>query len=133
MTSQHKRARIGRGSSPTRTLRHRLRSVKLVLKGESRSAVARRFGDSFSIVARWVANFKSGGLKAITNRQPPGRPSQLSAAQLIKLSRYVATARKSDDKVSGPRVAEFIKATFGIVITRQQARRIVSSIENHGK
>lgn len=85
---------------------------------------------SHSIVARWVTNFKRDGSKALGSRQPPGRPSQLSAAQLSKLGRYVVTSHKKGDEISGSRAAEFIKANFGIIITRQHARRIVSSLED---
>ena len=103
---------------------HKLRSVRLVLKGASTVETARKYGDSQRAVSNWVRRFKSGGADALNEAPRSGRPTKLTSHQLRQLEKFAARARAKSLKISGPVLAEFIKHEFGLSLTRQLVWRI---------
>src|SRR6266436_8295880 len=67
--------------SPEELERRRRRGIELLKAGASVTEVARRLGCSHSSVILWREAVRRRGLKALTAKPAPGRPSKLTAAQ----------------------------------------------------
>lgn len=117
----------------TRQLRsaaHKLRSVRRVLGGLSTVKVGIKYGDSQRAVADWVQRFKKHGAKGLEVPPRSGRPSTISPAQMKKLNAFVSMTRARSETVSGQLLADFIKKSFGVALTRQQGRRILNRLDS---
>jgi transposase len=112
------------------TLAHRLRSVLLVIGGQSTVAVGKKHGDSQRAVANWVQRYKKQGAQGLKEQPRSGRPATLSSSQWAKLRILVSKARSDSQIVSGRIVAEIIKRNFGVSLTRQHARRILNRFDS---
>lgn len=108
---------------------HRFGSVRLVLGGLSASEAARRRGDSPRAVANWVRRFKRRGAKGLGEAPHPGRPPTITPARASILRAHVASLRAQAVLVSGRVLADYIKRSFGVALTRQQARRILNRLD----
>jgi len=109
---------------------HRLRSVRRVLGGLSTVRVGQMYGDSQRAVSNWVQRFKKHGAKGLQKSPHPGRPSTINPSQMKKLRVFVAKTHSNSQVISGRALAEFIKKSFGITITRQQGRRILNRLDS---
>ncbi|HUJ42340.1 MAG TPA: helix-turn-helix domain-containing protein [Opitutaceae bacterium] len=109
-------------------LAHRIKSVLLVLGGLSAVKVGRKFGDSPRAVANWVRRFKKGGIRGLEDAPHTGRPPTITPERAKKLRAYMARTRAQSKSLSGRAVAEYIKESFGVALTRQQARRILNRL-----
>src|SRR3989454_8569926 len=105
--------------SPEELERRRRRGIELLKAGASVTEVARRLGCSHSSVILWREAVRRRGLKALTARPAPGRPSKLTAAQQRQLPRLLlrgATTWKFDtDLWTTGRIATVIHRTFGVL------------------
>src|SRR4051812_3727286 len=99
---------------------YKLRSVRLVLGGLSTVKVGRKYGDSQRAVANWVQRFKRFGAKGLEEAPRSGRPSTLNPSQMKKLKAFVSATRARSEAVSGQLLADFIKKSFAVALTRQQ-------------
>ena len=118
---------------PQRAPAHRLRSVKLVLAGNSAVKIAKLYGDAPRTVAKWVERFKEHGLAGLEDAPHPGRPSTLDAAQERKLRDFVANERAESRPVSGGILVMVIKEKFGVTLTRRQCERILRRLNERLK
>lgn len=79
---------------------------------------ARRFGVGRTSVGRWVDQYESGGWDGLRTRKRRTNPPALSDRDLRRLRRILEKgalkAGYRDDLWSLPRVAEVIKAEFGV-------------------
>lgn len=112
-------------ASRPRDLAHRLKCVKLVLKGKSASEVAHASGDSFGIVARWVRLYNEHGIEGLRPKPRPGRTRRLTETETAALRRFV---KKHKERVSGPVAASFLREHFGHEISPRQAQRILGDL-----
>ena len=113
-----------KGEAGHRSAAHRLRSVKLVLAGDSASAVARARGDSPRAVSYWVSRYKESGEAGLGTRARSGRPPRLSQPQLRRVRAHV----ERTGALTGAALAAYVKGEFGVSLTRQQCRRILNRI-----
>ena len=67
----------------------RLVALALVLEGASRTAAARAGGMDRQTLRDWVIRYNAEGVEGLRDRTRPGRPGQLTAAQLGELERLV--------------------------------------------
>ena len=70
----------------------RIQAIKAVQGGQSATEVATADGINRQTIYRWMANYFSGGPKALSAKPIPGRPSKLSDQQM----RWVAEAVGND-------------------------------------
>lgn len=94
---------------------------ELLGAGEERGAqarIAREYGVSTATVARWKATLDAKGLEGLRGSKAPGKPRQLSAAELRKLREYLidgAVAHGFETDVwTGKRVSRLISEEFGV-------------------
>jgi transposase len=67
----------------------RLLALALVMEGSTRTAAARSAGMDRQTLRDWVTRYNAEGVEGLRDRPRPGRPGQLSAAQLAELARLV--------------------------------------------
>ena len=67
----------------------RLLAIALVLEGSSRTEAARVTGMDRQTLRDWVIRYNAEGVEGLRDRARPGRPGQLTAAQLGELERLV--------------------------------------------
>ena len=67
----------------------RLLAIALVLEGASRTEAARITGMDRQTLRDWVIRYNVEGVEGLHDRPRPGRPAQLTAAQLAELERLV--------------------------------------------
>jgi len=60
----------------------RMQAIKAVQGGQSATDVAKAFGINRQTIYRWMANYLSGGQKALLAKPVPGRPPKLSTEQM---------------------------------------------------
>lgn len=104
---------------------HRLHAVMLVAGGMSCRAVARLFGDSPRAIGYWVTRYIEYKNKGLFDVSPPGRPSRLTAAQLVELRMTVAAA-PGGVGWSGEAVSAFVAERWGVKLGLRQAQRLLS-------
>ena len=118
--------------SPEELERRRRRGIELLKAGASVTEVARRLGCSHSSVILWREAVRRRGLKALTAKPAPGRPSKLTAAQQRQLPRLLlrgATTWKFDtDLWTTGRIATVIHRTFGVRLHRAHVGRLLTTL-----
>ena len=67
----------------------RLLAIALVLEGASRTQAARVTGMDRQTLRDWVIRYNAEGIEGLHDRTRPGRPGQLTAAQLGELKQLV--------------------------------------------
>lgn len=67
----------------------RQQAVKAVREGQTVQSVAAAFGVNQRSVFRWLADFASGGQNALLAKPIPGRPTKLSAEQIVWIANAV--------------------------------------------
>ena len=118
--------------SPEELELRRRRGIELLKAGASVTEVARRLGCSHSSVILWREAVRRRGLKALTAKPAPGRPSKLTAAQQRQLPRLLlrgATTWKFDtDLWTTGRIATVIHRTFGVRLHRAHVGRLLTTL-----
>lgn len=125
MKSPKKAAQKLRKIPTPRSVIHRLRSVRRVLRGLSAVKVGWMYGDSPRAVAYWVTRFKAHGARGLEVLPRSGRPSKINSEQMKKLKTFVIKSRAKSQRVSGGVLATFIKKAFGVTLTSRQCGRIL--------
>ena len=110
----------------------RLLALALVLEGHSRSAAARQTGMDRQTLRDWVIRYNAEGAAGLCDRRRPGRPPQLSEAQLTELARLVEAGPDIElHKVVRWRCIDLqaeIKARFGVEISERHVGRILKQL-----
>jgi transposase len=110
----------------------RLLALALVLEGHSRSAAARQTGMDRQTLRDWVIRYNAEGVVGLCDRRRPGRPPQLSEAQLAELARLVEAGPDIElHKVVRWRCIDLqaeIKARFGVEISERHVGRILKQL-----
>jgi transposase len=111
----------------------RRRALKLVDKGWSLNAVARRLGCLASSVMRWRNQRKREGDGVYAVRTPPGRPPRLTTRQKKKLVRILLKGAMAQgyrtELWTTARVAEVIAREFGVKYHPDHVGRLLHSLE----
>ncbi|MBV6417420.1 MAG: hypothetical protein CMLOHMNK_02120 [Steroidobacteraceae bacterium] len=123
---------MGKSEKVARELqRRRLRGGRLLLRGESQAAVARRVGVTRTTVSDWNERLVAGGLEAL-ERRPRGRPSGLDHAQRRELMRVLMRGALAEgfatDLWTLPRVGKLIERHFGRAYSESQVWRILVAL-----
>ena len=112
--------------------RRRLRALTLVRQGYSLNEAARRIGCNASSVMRWRDAFHRGGKKALRPRPTPGRPPRLTRRQKSQLVQHLLDGSMSHgyhtDLWTTLRIADLIKAKFGVRYHRDHVGRLLHSL-----
>jgi transposase len=107
----------------------RLLAAQDLQTGLSQSQVARKFGVSRTTASRWNRSLNGKGVEALRKRRAPGRPSRLTAEQLLILTAtYQAGPRAAGfetDRWTTSRFADAIFAHFGVRYDPDHAGRIM--------
>ena len=110
----------------------RRRGLALVRRGLSLNAVARQLGCAASSVMRWRDAVRLHGRGGLKVRRAPGRPPRLTAAQqqrMVRLLAKGALARGYRTELwTTARIAEVIKATFGVDYHRDHVGRLMHQL-----
>ena len=117
------------GDSSRERLLHRLHSVALVLNGISSVETGRIYGDSARAVSYWVTRFKQNGIEGLYEESRPGRPSRLSADQLIRLQTFMKKTTTLSKPLNAETVASYILKEFEIFLTHRQCWRILKKMK----
>lgn len=113
-----------RSLSPKAQEALRMRAVKAVLDGMTRSEVAKLFGVSRKIVEKWVKKWQEGGSQALkAKKKGPKRKSRLEGYQAAIVVRTLS--EKCPDQLCMPcalwtreSVGQFIKEKFSIEVSK---------------
>ena len=107
----------------------RLLAAQDLQTGLSQSQVARKFGVSRTTASRWNRSLSGKGVESLRKRRAPGRPSRLTAEQLLILTAvYQAGPRAAGfdtDRWTTARFADAIFAHFGVRYDPDHAGRIM--------
>jgi len=111
----------------------RRRALKLLDKGLSLNAVARRLGCEASSVMRWRDQREREGDGVYEVRTSPGRPPRLTARQKEKLARLLLKGAMAQgyrtELWTTARVAEVIARQFGVGYHRDHVGRLLHGLE----
>jgi transposase len=111
----------------------RLLAVALVLEGTSRTEAARVTGMDRQTLRDWVVRYNAEGVAGLRDRPRPGRPGQLTAAQLAELERLVEAG--PDIAVHGVvrwRCVDLraeIKQRFAVEVSERHVGRLLRQLE----
>ena len=109
----------------------RYRAIELLEVGKSPAEVADFLGVGRNTVYRWRRHHRQGGSHGIEARPIPGRPARLSAEQCQLLSQHLEQGAKahgfSTDRWTQARVAELIRARFGVEFCAFHVGRIIAA------
>ena len=107
----------------------RLLAAQDLQTGLTQSEVARKFGVSRTTASRWNRSLSGKGVESLRKRRAPGRPSRLTADQLLILTAtYQAGPRAAGfetDRWTTARFADAIFAHFGVRYDPDHAGRIM--------
>jgi len=111
----------------------RLLALALVLEGHSRRDAARQTGMDRQTLRDWVIRYNAEGVAGLCDRRRPGRPGQLSAAQLAELARVVEAGPDIDrHKVVRWRcidLQEEIKTRFDVAVSERHVGRLLRRLK----
>jgi len=108
----------------------RMQAIKAVQGGQSATDVAKAYGINRQTIYRWMANYLSGGQKALQAKPIPGRPSKLSEKQM----RWIAEAVRNDTPLQHEFefalwtlkiIGELIKRQFDIKLSMNTLSRVM--------
>ena len=110
----------------------RLLAIALVLEGASRTEAARVTGMDRQTLRDWVIRFNEEGVEGLSDRPHPGRPAQLTPAQLAALAQLVEDG--PDIAVHGVvrwRCVDLraqIKERFGVEMSERHVGRLLKRL-----
>lgn len=99
----------------------RQQAVKAVGNGETATSVANAFGVNVRSVFRWLADFASGGQKALQAKPIPGRPQKISPDEMRWLAKTLKDETPQQFKFE---YALWTLALVGEVLARQFGKRL---------
>jgi transposase len=110
----------------------RLLAIALVLEGARRTEAARVTGMDRQTLRDWVVRYNDEGVEGLCDRPRPGRPAQLTAAQLAELERLVEEGPDVDvHGVVRWRCVDLqaeIKARFGVAVSERHVGRLLKGL-----
>ena len=110
----------------------RLRGWDLYQQGWKQKDIAAALGVSEGAVSQWITRAEVGGREALYDVRPPGRPSELSLAQLAALPGLLAQGAEAfgwhGDVWTTARVAALIVAQFGVSYHPAHVSRLLRQI-----
>jgi transposase len=125
------RAEACRSDDPRVT--RRLLAIAMIKDGASRTAAARACGMDRQTLCDWVHRFNAEGIKGLSDRVRPGRPSSLSAAQEAEVANWVETGPdlEQDGVVRWRRVdlCARIAAAFGVELDVRTAGKLLHKLK----
>jgi len=111
---------------------HRRKALALLDKKLSLNEVARQIGCHASSVMRWRDLLQELGEEGLKARTPPGRPSRLSGEQKQQLLQFLLQGPGAfgwrTEVWTTQRIAELVKAKFGIVYHPDHVGRLMHSL-----
>lgn len=99
----------------------RQQAVKAVGNGEAATSVAKAFGVNVRSVFRWLADYASGGQKALQAKPIPGRPQKVSPDEMRWLAKTIKDETPQQFKFE---YALWTLALVGEVLARQFGKRL---------
>src|SRR5689334_11824822 len=110
----------------------RLRGWDLYQQGWKQKDIAVALGVSEGAVSQWIARAEAGGRAALYDVPPPGRPCELTAAQLAALPGLLAQGAQAfgwhGNVWTTKRVAALIAAQFGVSYHPAHVSRLLRQI-----
>jgi transposase len=107
----------------------RLSAAQDLQRGLTQSQVARKFGVSRTTASRWHRALSGRGLEGLRKRRAPGRPSRLTAEQLVAAAEIYRSGPRTagflTDRWTTERFARAIQARFGIRYDPDHVGRII--------
>ena len=111
----------------------RLLALALVLEGTPRMAAARAAGMDRQTLRDWVVRYNAEGVDGLVDRPRPGRPPQLTDAQMAELERLVEAGPDiAVHKVVRWRCIDLqaqIKARFDVEISERHVGRLLKQLK----
>lgn len=113
-----------------RRLKMRYLAIYHFLSGSNRTQIASYLGVARGSVNTWVANFLTSGIDGLYIKRSPGRPIELTDAQLKKLTLFI---QDNAVKTTGGRlivedIKHFIRKTFDINYSLSNTYRLVHAL-----
>lgn len=99
----------------------RQQAVKAIQQGESATSVAKAYGVNPRTVFRWLADYASGGQKALLAKPIPGRPQKVTADEMRWLARVIRDETPQQHQFE---FALWTLALVGEVLYRQFGKRL---------
>jgi transposase len=107
----------------------RLLAAQDLQRGLSQSQVARKFGVSRTTASRWHRSLSGKGVESLRKRRAPGRPSRLTADQLIGVVEVYRSGPRAagfeSDRWTTSRFADAIFVRFGVHYDPDHVGRIM--------
>jgi transposase len=107
----------------------RLLAAQDLQMGLSQSQVARKFGVSRTTASRWARSLSGTGLESLRKRRAPGRPSRLTADQLVGAAEIYRSGPRAagfeSDRWTTARFADAIFVRFGVRYDPDHVGRIM--------
>lgn len=111
----------------------RLRAWELFQAGWKIGEIAAALGVTHGAVSQWRLRAETGGREALHARKPPGKPTQLTAAQLARLPELLARGAEDwgfvDERWTRARVAEVIRREFAVHHHPAHVSRLLARID----
>jgi transposase len=98
----------------------RARIVLLWDEGSSAESIARELGTTRPTVYKWARRYREGGLAALENEKPPGRPREVcerDRARIVALTRKSPPAQTGLTHWSSYEMAKYLKRHEGIDVS----------------
>ena len=98
-------------------VRDRIRVIIFAAKGLTDSEISKRLDYSIHWVKKWIARYKNGGIKGLSDLLRPGAPMSLNEDQIITLYAKILAGPDPEDILSRYRISdihEFILNEFGV-------------------
>lgn len=112
--------------------RRRLKGVRWLEKHVPQAEVARRLGVSRQTVSRWAEKLAGGGVAALRNPRPRGRPAQLDKAQRAELQRLLKAGAMAagfgTELWTLPRMRALIAERFGVRLSESWIFRLLRQL-----
>lgn len=112
--------------------RRRLQAGRWLLKGVSKSEVARRTGVSATAVGKWALRLEQGGVDALKRQRARGRPAGLDTLQRARLTEWLKAgalaAGFATELWTLPRIGRVIEQRLGRRYSASQVSRILKQL-----
>jgi len=110
----------------------KLYAVYQLSKGKSSRELEDLYNTSFKQICNWADRFDQGGIEGLMNKPRSGRPTNLTAEQLIELRESLLKSPESfgynTGSWSGPVVRDFIEKKFKVIYKQANVYNLMHSL-----